>query len=282
MKFFALLLLAGFVTLSAVVASAQPSETVPVTLLSDIHFDPFHEPAKVRQLAQAPVSQWRSILSARPFSNQEEAFAALQQSCHARGVDTPYVLLRSSLEAMRERQPNAKFMIVSGDLIVHNFSCRYTTLLPASKPSEYQAFVLKTLSFVMGELRARFPGMAVYVSLGNNDSACGDYRLDMESDFLAQTAQIVAAGLPATLSATARQQAIHEFAKGGYYSVMMGAPMHKTRLIVINDVFLSPNYRTCAGKTDAAAPACRVAGVWPDAVGSRPRRGPRGRRRCGS
>jgi sphingomyelin phosphodiesterase acid-like 3 len=43
------------------------------------------------------------------------------------------------------------------------------------------------------------------------------------------------------------------FAKGGYYSLMMGAPMRDTRLIVVNDLFLSPRYRTCAGRSDSAA-----------------------------
>ena len=223
--------------------------TFPALLVSDIHFDPFHDPAKVQQLVDAPVSQWSLILSAPPSPTQRQDFATLQQSCHARGVDTPYALLNSSLQAMWSQQPDAKFMTVSGDLLAHSFSCRYMAVLPGSKPGEYEAFVVKTLSFVMGELRARFPGRAVYVALGNNDSACGDYRLDTGSDFLAQTARIVAEGLPRSQQA----QALKEFAKGGYYSVLMEAPMQGTRLIVINDVFLSPNYSNCAGKPDPAA-----------------------------
>ena len=95
----------------------------------------------------------------------------------------------------------------------------------------------------MGELRASFPGVPVYVALGNNDTACGDYRLDAGSDFLAQTGRIVAEGLPPSQ----RQQALKEFAKGGYYSLTMEAPMRDTRLIVVNDIFLSPKYSTCAG-----------------------------------
>ena len=109
-------------------AAEAEDRTFPALLVSDIHFDPFHDPAKVQQLVDAPVSQWSSILSAPPSPNQQQAFAALQQRCHARGVDTPYTLLHSSLQAMRSRQPDAKFMTVSGDLIAHSFSCRYTTL----------------------------------------------------------------------------------------------------------------------------------------------------------
>jgi sphingomyelin phosphodiesterase acid-like 3 len=241
---------------------AQPSShavvadrTIPALLVSDIHFDPLHDPAKIKQLANAPVSQWSSILSSAPSPNQQQAFAQLQQTCHARGVDTPYDLLRSSLQAMRSQLPEAQFITVSGDLLVHSFDCRYKTLLPASKPDDYQAFVLKTLSFVMGELRATFPVIPIYVALGNNDTPCGDYRLDTGSNFLLRTGRIVAEGLPPSQ----RREALKAFATGGYYSVTMAAPMRDTRLIVVNDVFLSPNYSTCSGKADPAAATAQMA-----------------------
>ncbi len=229
--------------------AAEADRTIAALLVSDIHFDPFHDPAKVQQLVDAPISQWSSILSAPPSPDQPQDFAALQKTCHARGVDTPFSLLHSSLEAMRSRQPDAQFLTVSGDLLAHSFSCRFTTLFPGSTESDYQAFVLKTLSFVMGELRAGFPGVPVYVALGNNDTACGDYRLDPGSDFLLRSGRIIADGLPPSQQRQARK----EFAKGGYYSLTMAAPMRDTRLIVVNDIFLSPNYSTCAGRPDSAA-----------------------------
>ena len=232
-------------------ASAAQAEgrTIPALFISDIHFDPFHDPAKVQELIAAPVTRWQSILSAPPSPNQPKAFDALQQTCHARGVDTPFPLLHSSLEAMRSRQPDAEFMTVSGDLIAHAFSCRFNALVPGSTPSDYQSFVEKTMSFVMAELRASFPGMPVYAALGNNDTGCGDYQLNAGSDFLAKVGKIVAEGLPLSQ----QQQALKEFGKGGYYSVTMAEPMHRTRLIVVNDLFLSPEYSTCAGKPDSAA-----------------------------
>jgi len=236
--------------------SVLPQEaSVHSLFVSDIHFDPFHDPGKAKELVGAPVANWKSILSAPSLADQPQAFAALQQSCHAKGVDTPYVLLRSSLQAMHARQPDAKFMMVSGDLVVHAFPCRYATLLPNAAPADYQAFVVKTISFVMQELRAEFPGVPVYVSLGNNDSGCGDYKLDADSDFLAQTAKIVAEGLPAA----ERANAIKEFAEGGYYSIAMAEPMRNTRLIVVNDLFLSPKYTTCGGDADTAPAKAQMA-----------------------
>ena len=240
--------------------SARPAPagdgTVPALLVSDIHFDPFHDPAKVHDLVAAPVAQWKSILSGPPSSNQQQAFAALQQSCHERGVDTPFALLDSSLKAMRSRQPDAKFMTVSGDLIAHAFSCRYAALVPGSTPGDYQAFVLKTMSFVIGELRASLPGMPVYVALGNNDTECGDYQLDAGSDFLAKAGRIVAEALPPS----ERQEALKEFGNGGYYSITMPEPMRATRLIVVNDLFQSPAYATCGGKPDPAAATTEM--IW--------------------
>jgi sphingomyelin phosphodiesterase acid-like 3 len=232
------------------VATAKAeAETIPALFISDIHFDPFHDPAKGKDLVAAPVSEWLRILSAPPSPNQPQAFDALQQTCHARGVDTPSPLLQSSLEAMRAMQPDAKFMMVSGDLIAHAFTCRYSTLFSNAKPGDYQAFVLKTLSFVVGELRSAFPDMPVYVALGNNDSGCGDYKLDAASDFLAETGKIVAEGLPKSQ----RQHALQEFGAGGYYDVTMAEPMRGIRLIAVNDLFLSAKYSTCSGKPDPAA-----------------------------
>lgn len=232
-------------------ASSAPGQgrTIPALLISDIHFDPFHDPAKAQKLVAAPVSQWASILAGPPSATQQQAFDALQSSCHARGVDTPFALLRSSLEAMRTRQPDAKFMAVSGDLIAHEFTCRYATLLPGARPGDYQAFVVKTLSFVMNELRAAFPGMPIYPTLGNNDTGCGDYKLDASSDFLTESGKILVEGLPAS----ERDRALKEFAANGSYSVAMAAPMKGARLISLNDLFLAQHYSTCAGKDDPAA-----------------------------
>ena len=230
-------------------SAAEANHTLTALLISDIHFDPFHDPVKEKQLVDAPVNQWSSIFSAPTSPTQQQDFASLQQTCRARGVDTPYTLLYSSLEAMRSRQSDAKFMTVTGDMLAHSFSCRYKAIFSGSTQSEYQAFVLKTLSFVMAELRATSPGMPVYVALGNNDSPCGDYRLDTNSDFLAQTGQILAQGLPPS----DQRRMLKEFAKGGYYSLTMRAPMRRTRLIIVNDIYLSPRYNTCAGGDDVAA-----------------------------
>ena len=62
----------------------------------------------------------------------------------------------------------------------------------------------------------------------------GDYQLDAGSDFLVRAGRIVAEEVSPL---SQQQQALKEFAKGGYYSLTMEAPMRSTRLIVVNDLF---------------------------------------------
>ena len=47
-------------------AAAQthaPATTISALMVSDIHLDPFYDPAKAKQLAAAPASEWEQILS---------------------------------------------------------------------------------------------------------------------------------------------------------------------------------------------------------------------------
>jgi sphingomyelin phosphodiesterase acid-like 3 len=223
--------------------------TVPALLLSDIHFEPFWDPAKAAQLAAVPVSEWKAILSAPPSPDQQQRFAALQQTCHARGADTSSALFDSSLKAMRKPAAGARFVAVSGDLLAHALQCKYNALFPESTPAGYREFVSKTLDYVIGELDGSFPGVPVYIALGNNDSDCGDYRLDAHSEFLSAAGKEVTKNFPAS----ERQAAEESFAAGGYYSVALPAPIENARLLVLNDIFMSKNYATCAGKPDPAA-----------------------------
>ena len=241
-----------FVALSVAAQGERPrapksSDTVPALLVSDIHFDPFHDPAKAKQLDSAPVSAWEAILSAPDSPSQPQAFATVQKSCGARGIDTPYVLLHSSVDAMRKHAPHARFITISGDLVVHGLPCRYQALLPGQSQASYEAFVEKTLKFVIEQLRAAFPGVPVYVALGNNDTGCGDYHLDPDSAFFRATAQIVAAAVPAAQRRSVEEQ----FRTGGYYSLSL-ASLRKTRLIVLNALFLAPQYASCKGQRDPA------------------------------
>jgi sphingomyelin phosphodiesterase acid-like 3 len=246
------------VQLSQAAHAAAARHTVPALMLSDLHFDPFHDPGKAARLVEAPASEWSAILAEPPSPDQATAFAALQQRCGARGVDSSYALLESSLRAAHKEEPGARWITVSGDLVVHNFPCRFAALTQAKTESDYAAFVEKTIAYVTAELRRAFPGVPVYVALGNNDSGCGDNRLDGGSDFLAAVGKDVVAGLPAAMSSQERAKALADFAASGSYNVRMAAPMRNTRMIVLDDLFMLTQYATCGGQPDRSAAVAQI------------------------
>ncbi|GAC1361777.1 MAG: hypothetical protein NVSMB3_10000 [Acidobacteriaceae bacterium] len=251
--------------------TGQNGRVILGLLLSDIHFDPFHDPGKVVRLAAAPVDAWDGILGEPASADQEAAFQRLQARCGARGVDTSYGLWESSLGAMKTAAREAKFAMVSGDLVVHGFGCRYRALMPAgtgeeSAAKESAALAEKTVRFVLGKLRVSLGKIPVYVALGNNDSGCGDYKMDAGDAFLNATKEWVLDGVA---SGAEEKKARTDYAAGGYYSVRMRAPMERTRLIVLDDVFLSPKHARCGGKADAEAGAGQMAWLRKELAGAR-------------
>ncbi|MGP8259476.1 MAG: metallophosphoesterase [Acidobacteriaceae bacterium] len=236
-------------------AATAARTNVAALFLSDIHLDPFADPAKVAKLNAAASADWPAILSAPASPTQAKDFAALQEACLTKGIDTPWVLWQSSLTAIHADASQARFVTVSGDLLAHSFDCKYQKLLPAAKSADYMAFTEKTVRTLVSTLRAALPGVPVYVAMGNNDSGCGDYELDAAHDaFLGLVAKIVADALPAADHAEVER----DFAAGGYYNVPLAGVAH-TRLIAIDDLFFSGKYTTCSGKADPAPAATQLA-----------------------
>jgi len=231
--------------------------TVESLFVSDIHFDPFWDPSKLDRLTAAPVSEWESILAAPEAADRAERFAQLEQACKLRvSRDTSYELYAASLHAIRSDAGKARFAVLSGDLMAHEFECKFMTLVPQAKPTEYRAFAEKTIEFVMRELREALPGVPVYAALGNNDSDCGDYELDANGAFLKAIGDSMTAGL----RSGDRAAALRTFAEGGYYSARLPAPLGRTRILVLDDLFMSQRYQTCGGKDDPAPAAAQI--LW--------------------
>ncbi len=229
--------------------------TVPVVMLSDLHFDPYHDPAKFDRLRAAPASEWQRILAEPDAPDQAEIFAKLLKTCKTRGVDTPWTLLESSLMAAHAQSPHALFVTVAGDLLAHQFNCRFHALAPDATEREYSAFAAKTVAYVASELHRAFPGTPVYLALGNNDSGCGDYREAVDSDFLHGAAESFADD---TASPEGRKELLRVFPASGNYSVALPRPIVRGRLIVLQDIFLSVGYAGCNGKPDPAPGAAEL------------------------
>ena len=245
---YALVCLAILAVLMPPVRAQQQPHTVRALFVSDVHFEPFWDPGKVARLAAASEREWQDILEAAPSPDRAQRFAALEKSCHMRGADTSYPLLAAAISAMKERAGGARIVTVSGDLIAHQFDCKYKALFPTAEPEDYRALVEKTIAFVISELQRVAPDARLYVALGNNDSDCGDYQLDAGGQFLADVSRFVLRDLPERQ----RVEGMEFFRQGGYYSVMLQAPVEHTRLLVLNDVLLSPKHTNCARTPDAA------------------------------
>ncbi len=228
----------------------KPQATIPIVMLSDLHFDPYRDPGKFEELRTAPVQRWRAILAAPRSTNQAVDFSALQTACKARGEDSSWSLLADSLRAAHAQEPKPSFVTVSGDLLVHGFDCRMRTLRPASTAEDVAQFAEKTVAFVALSLRATFPDVPVYLALGNNDSGCTDYEESPSSEFLKAAAQSFATDVP---DAATQADIRTEFSALGDYDVALPAPMQHARLIVLQDMFQSRYYADCAGKRDAQA-----------------------------
>ena len=241
---------------SAGLAHAQPAATVPVLMLSDLHFDPFRDPAKVAKLAEAPVEDWQKILAAPETPGRAESYQALEAACKAKGEDSDFALIESSLAAEKAALPSPRFVTISGDLLVHKFDCRYKAVMKTDKG--YGDFAEKTASYVIRSVEQTFPKAPVYVGMGNNDSSCGDYQMDPNDRYFTGTAKAIAAGLAEAPEAEAKL-ARKDFEAGGYYRVSLPGMNHPTRLLVLDDIFLSREYKTCAGKPDEAGGAAMIA-----------------------
>jgi sphingomyelin phosphodiesterase acid-like 3 len=242
LKLLSLLRVLSGASVIALMASAPAQTLKPVVMLSDIHLDPFHDPGKFPQLEHADTKDWLPILSAPATPTQAEDFSKLQTTCNSKGVDTPFALLQAAMNAAHTQQPAPFFVTVSGDLMAHQFDCKFHTLDPKATEADYSAFAAKTVAFVAQMLTTTFPGAPVYLALGNNDSGCKDYDEDPSSAFLHADAVTAAAHNPAERSAI-----LASYSALGDMNVALPAPMQHTRLLVLQDIFESKKYAACPG-----------------------------------
>ncbi len=247
-------LLAALLSCFALPAQQPHPASEPVLMLSDIHLDPFHDPAKFPALLAAPASGWAAIFDAPASATQAADFDKLQAACGAKGVDTPIQLLESALKAAHLQQPAPLFVTVSGDLMAHQFDCKFRTLSPTGTPAEYSAFAAKTVAFVALQLHLTYPKTPIYLTLGNNDSGCRDYDEDPNSAFLQADGKAFAADTLALGNASA---VTAQFSMFGDYNVAL--PIPHTRLLAMQDIFESKKYATCDGKTNPDPAAAQVA-----------------------
>jgi sphingomyelin phosphodiesterase acid-like 3 len=193
-------------------------------LVSDFHFNPMADPALVVDLAAADPAQWESILD-------RTTPATFSQY----GSDTNWWLLKSSMDQFSATLPHPTFIMVTGDLLAHDFPATFRNVTHDPDQQHYRAFVLKTVEFLAMQLQRRFPGTRIFITPGNNDNDCGDYTIEANGAFLNDTAPI------ARELATGNDEFASTWKALGSFNVPHPA-LSGVRIISFNSVFLSQKY----------------------------------------
>lgn len=143
------------------------------------------------------------------------------------GQDTNAALFATALRAMHNVVPNPPVVVVGGDLLAHDMDRAHAT---ATAVAVAQAF------------DRTFPHAQFLLTLGNEDSSCGDYALAPNSAFLRTVAQ---AWGPMVNQNGAAPNFVHTFTHDGFYTASL--PVKGARAVIVDDVFWSPRYRAGCG-----------------------------------
>ncbi len=220
--------------------SSSPSSGNTFLIASDIHFNPMSDASLVADLSAADPTQWETIL-ARSKSTSFSQY----------GEDTNWWLLQSSLDQMRATLPHPAFILVTGDLIAHQFPQTYLKTTQDANRTNYRNFVLKTVEFLALEFRKRFPDTKILLTPGNNDEECGNYSIRAGGGFLHDTAELARKLARADNEFTGSWEAL------GSYDVPHPT-LRGIRIISLNTIFLSARYHAAkfsedCGLTDSTA-----------------------------
>ncbi len=197
--------------------SPLTATTFPVVVFSDLHFNPFYDPAlfvsNPTLCTTADPSTWASIFR-----------TSAKTTPSAWGSDTNYPLLVLALASIKQNLGGSPLVLYTGDLIGHYFQSSFyqdcegiapgSTQTPTPQQvAAMQAFTDKTVAFVTGQIRAAIGNVPVMFAVGNIDSYTG-YGPD--SVFLSNTAQTFYTEF---VNGTVDQQTfLSTFTSGGYYS----------------------------------------------------------------
>jgi sphingomyelin phosphodiesterase acid-like 3 len=204
----------------------------PWLVATDVHFTPFVGASKglVGRLQKAPVDRWPELL------------ARTGRAPSKYGEDTNAALFESSLRAMRLADPSPPVVLVAGDLLAHEFRETYEKVAPHPTGRGYRAVVDKTIEYLAARFGAVFPRSQFVLTLGNNDSYCGDYRATPGSPFLLRTAR---AWRPLVDRAGRAPGFVRSFRHLGSYVARLPRPgLH---VVSVDDVFWTAGYENACG-----------------------------------
>ena len=204
-------------------------------MLSDIHFDPYADPAIMKQLGATPLA---ACQAATPTEFSKYA------------SDTNYPLLKSTLDNVAATAAANHFhydyVMVTGDFLAHDFDDRFRQCVGGG-PEAFEKFAANTLIFADGMIAKALPGVPVFAALGNNDSDKGDYKRPTES-FLQSVGKDWSRAW-GKLPAGRREIALASFDRAGNYALPHpGVPNHE--FVILNSNLWSANNTGACGDAD--------------------------------
>ena len=201
-------------------------------MLSDIHFDPYADPVIVKQLGAEPLPPCQAAAST--------AFAKF-------GRDTNYPLLKSALDeaaaAAQQYHLHYDYVIVTGDLLAHNFDTRYQQCVGTGEDA-YRKFASATIRFVDSMIAQALPGVPVFVTLGNNDTDNGDYA-EPSGNFLQTVGQDWSRSW-GNVPAAVRDAALRTFARAGNYALPHPTVANNELVVLNTNLWAARNSGACS------------------------------------
>lgn len=217
-------------SLCTFVIPSQPLQ-MRFVALSDIHFSPFTSCGEetpcdlIETLRKAPPEEWAAILAWKDKSGIQ-----LKN-------ETNYSLLASTLAHVyqnTQKQP-VSFILVAGDFLAHNYRLNYEHYSTDKSDKEYNAFVKKTMTFLMLEFKSRLRNQDVYVAIGNNDTYQDHYVVNFSDSFFKDMGDIWSNVIT---DENIKALVADEMSGAGYYAFELPQQPH-LRLIVLNSVLFS-------------------------------------------
>jgi predicted phosphodiesterase len=149
------------------------------------------------------------------------------------GSDTNGPLLDSMFAELARTEPDPPVVIIAGDFLGHGF--------PAAHAAE-------TMAYLARRFDRAYPRAQFVITLGNNDSSCGDYESTTDGAFLRATAR---AWAPLVDRHGAAPDFVRTFSHDGGYVASL--PRAGLRAVVVNDVYDTLRYRNACGTGNPAA-----------------------------
>lgn len=237
------------VAMSSVAHGFNHDAQAKFLLVSDIHFNPMADPSLVNELVATDPARWESILD----RTTPGTFSQYKS-------DTNWWLLESALKQFPATLPHPTFIVVTGDLLAHDFRETFQSVTHDSDQQRYRAFVLKTVQFLALELQHKFPGTKIFITPGNNDDDCGDYSIQANGTFLKYTAPVARALAGGDEEFTSTWKTLGSFN-------LPHPTLPGVRLISMNSIFLSQQYQALSssdGCTTVSSTAAADLLAWLD------------------